>query len=57
MENNLFASLETSVKQEKDNSYFDKMKEMRIRSEIKDLIEREQKLLKRKNPTKHLFQT
>jgi len=50
MENNLFASLETSVKQEKENSYIDKMKEMRIRPEIKDLIEREAEIIEEKEP-------
>lgn len=31
MENNLFAGLETSVRDEKENAFYDKMKEMRMR--------------------------
>ncbi len=36
MENNLFASLETSVKDEKESTFYDKMKEMRMRIEKKE---------------------
>lgn len=36
MENNLFASLETSVKEEKESNFYDKMKEMRMRMEKKE---------------------
>lgn len=39
MENNLFASLEAAVKQEKENSFYDKMKEMRVRPELKEFHE------------------
>ncbi|HQQ11581.1 MAG TPA: adenosylcobalamin-dependent ribonucleoside-diphosphate reductase [Bacteroidales bacterium] len=36
MENNLFASLETSVKDEKESTFYDKMKEMSMRIEKKE---------------------
>lgn len=39
MENNLFANLETSVKQENEPSFFDKMKEMRLRQELKEMVD------------------
>lgn len=39
MENNLFASLETPVKDEKESTFYDKMKEMRMRIEKKDAEE------------------
>ncbi len=36
MENNLFAGLETSVRDEKENAFYDKMKEMRMRMDKAD---------------------
>lgn len=42
MENNLFASLETAVKQEKDQNFYDKVREMRIRPEMQDQVSQEE---------------
>lgn len=39
MENNLFASLETTVREDKESTFYDKMKEMRMRMEKKEYAE------------------
>lgn len=41
MENNLFASLESTVKQEKEQNFYDKVREMRIRPDILDHLSHE----------------
>ena len=37
MENNLFTNLEPTVKQEKDQSFYDKILESRLRPDIKEI--------------------